>query len=143
MVGQPTPAKVPLRNQCFSSFARGEDRYTTKSIGKVAAPRSLFAGPLYNFGVVRPPMFLLVASLRSRRWYDFIGTWNVKRGQNPSATRGYIESVGIDRCRIGQNDERAYPTPRSSFAFPSLPSVADEGEIIEGSASVPRIHDEK
>lgn len=45
----------------FRFFSREKDRHTTSSIGKVAASRSLFAGPLYNFGVVRLAMLLLVA----------------------------------------------------------------------------------
>ena len=45
----------------ISIFLREKDRHTTSSIGKVAASRSLFAGPLYNFGVVRLAMLLLVA----------------------------------------------------------------------------------
>lgn len=72
-----TPAgMVPPNDQYFDSFSREKDRHTTSSIGKVAASRSLFAGPLYNFGVVRLAMLLLAAdkAQRSRRWYDFIGT---------------------------------------------------------------------
>lgn len=47
--------------------------------------------------------------------------------------------MGIDRVESVKTMKARIP-PRV-IAFPSLPLVADEGDIVEGSASVPRIHD--